>query len=156
MHFMYVMLMQHVRDLATRGKESVLLWATVLKCSLRRWIAPSPLSARRWFPAWVPHTPARTARSLRWTPCARSRGSISDPLKRYLNGQKVIILCPPVYKAAGVKTKQDVQQRLQRLDCLLGLYWTGLRVYHSGPDLLCSTVFHFSYFFLFILGRAVD
>ena len=30
---------------------------------------------------------------------------------------------------------------------LLGLYWTGL---------LCSTVFIFSYFFLFILGRAVD
>ena len=28
-----------------------------------------------------------------------------------------------------------------------GLYWTGL---------LCSTVFIFSYFFLFILGRAVD
>ena len=50
--------------------------------------------------------------------------------------------------SVDLEVMETKMHHLDHLDCLLGLYWTGLSLLNGFPFLV--------YFFLFILGRAVD
>ena len=66
--------------------------------------------------------------------------------------------CTPINAFAAPLGHGAIQNSLGFMGVQLTLHtWTAFSDY-TGPDFLCSTVFHFQlfFYFFFILGRAVD